>query len=175
MNFDELWGEVRAESTGRVVRGEAPPGRRGDAGAAGQAAPPGPDVLNGMTEQAVEEAREAVLERIAHFRSSVVLVPLDSEGGLWTTDLGGISWICAFSDDAALARFAEARADASREWTYRKVLGSRLLDEVVPAVDFPCGVALDAGSAGGTLFPPVTGIVPDAAAVDNSAYGEGEA
>jgi hypothetical protein len=169
MNFDELWGKVRAESTDRVVSGEAPPGARDAPAAAGG------DDLNGMTEQDVETAREAVLERIAHFRSSVVLVPLDGKGGLWTADLGGISWICAFSGEAALARFAEARGDTSREWTYRKVLGSRLLDEVVPAVDFPCGVALDPGSPDGTVFPPVTRIVPERAAVDNSAYGESDA
>lgn len=168
MNFDELWGRVRAESTDRVVGGGTPPGPGDDA------APAGRDDLNGMTEQDVEAAREEIREHIAHFRSSVVLVPLDSKGGLWTADLGGISWICAFTDDAALARFTEARGDASREWTYRTVRGSRLLDEVVPAVGFSCGVALDAGSPDGTVFPPVTGIVPDRAAVDNSAYGEDE-
>ncbi len=76
-------------------------------------------------------------------------------------------WICAFSDEAALARFAVARGEAGREWVYQSVLGARLLDVLVPLLPGPAGVALDAGSAeGGVLFPPVVGVVPDAVAVD---------
>jgi hypothetical protein len=41
-----------------------------------------------------------------------------------------------------------------------------LLDQVVPAVGGPVGVAVDAGSEAGLVLPPVTGIVPDAVAVD---------
>ncbi|WP_374775597.1 hypothetical protein [Streptomyces sp. NBC_01310] len=40
-------------------------------------------------------------------------------------------WICAFSDEQALARFARAQGDTEREWTYRTVLGARLLDAAV--------------------------------------------
>ncbi|MFC5805762.1 hypothetical protein [Streptomyces formicae] len=168
MSFDELWGRTRAESTERVL---------GGSGAAPEG-PPAPgasdaEAIADADAEAVADAREAVLERLADFRSTAVLVPLDDKGGLWTADLGGISWICAFSDEPALARFAEARGTESREWTYRRVLGSRLLDEVVPAVEFPCGVALDAGSPGGAVFPPVRGIVPDSAAVDSPSYAGG--
>jgi hypothetical protein len=98
-------------------------------------------------------------------------VPLDTTGGLWTADFGGIAWICAFSDEPALARFAQARGEEAGEWTYRRVLGSRLLDDVVPTVASPCGVALDAGSPGGAVFPPVQGIVPDRVAVDVDGEG----
>lgn len=76
-------------------------------------------------------------------------------------------WICAFSDEEALGRFAGVRGDVGREWVYRAVLGARLLDVMVPLLPGPAGVALDAGSEdGGVLFPPVVGIVPDAVAVD---------
>ncbi|QES59002.1 hypothetical protein DEJ51_16810 [Streptomyces venezuelae] len=111
-------------------------------------------------------AREAVLERLADFRSRVVLVPLDERGGLWTAELGGLDWICAFSGPETLARFADARGEAEREWPYRRIVGARLLDEVIPALDFPCGVALDAAGPGGIVFPPVRGLVPDGAALD---------
>ncbi len=95
-----------------------------------------------------------------------MVVPFDAQGSLWTADFNGVRWICAFSDEEALARFAAARGDARREWTYRTILGARLLDVMVPLLPGPGGVALDAGSATGALFPPVRGIVPDEVAVD---------
>ncbi|CAM5472319.1 hypothetical protein SNARM312S_01901 [Streptomyces narbonensis] len=95
-----------------------------------------------------------------------MLVPFDDSESLWTADFNGVRWICAFSDEEALARFAVARGDAAREWTYRTILGARLLDVMVPMLPGPGGVALDAGSADGTLFPPVAGIVPAEVAVD---------
>ncbi|MFB7515536.1 SseB family protein [Streptomyces sp. NPDC056144] len=111
-------------------------------------------------------ARRAFARLLGEFRRTAVLVPFDDTGSLWTTDFGGVRWICAFSDEAALARFAGARGEAGREWTYRTVLGARLLDVMVPMLPGPGGVALDAGSTDGALFPPVAGIVPAAAAVD---------
>lgn len=60
------------------------------------------------------------------------------------------------------------------------MLGARLLDVAIPAMPVPYGVALDVGSEGqGALFPPVRGIVPDAAAVDvddetSGSGGDGE-
>ncbi|WP_435884929.1 hypothetical protein [Streptomyces cyaneofuscatus] len=112
----------------------------------------------------------ALLER---FRSTAVLVPLadgpspDAERGLLTADLNGICFILAFSDQQALARYARARGEFHREWTYQTVLGARLLDVAVPAAGVPCGVALDcADGPGGVIFPPVKGIVPNGAAVD---------
>ncbi|MZD10104.1 hypothetical protein GTW43_34250, partial [Streptomyces sp. SID5785] len=72
-----------------------------------------------------------------------------------------------FSDEQALARYAQARGEYTREWTYRTILGARLLDVAVPAAGVPCGVALDcADGPDGMVFPPVMGIVPDEAAVD---------
>ncbi|MEW1614132.1 hypothetical protein [Streptomyces sp. NPDC088744] len=112
----------------------------------------------------------ALLER---FRSTAVLVPLgegpstDTERGLLTADLNGIRFILAFSDQQALARYAQVRGEFHREWAYRTVLGARLLDVAVPAAGVPCGVALDcADGPDGVIFPPVKGIVPGGAAVD---------
>ncbi|GAA2998455.1 SseB family protein [Streptomyces fulvorobeus] len=112
-------------------------------------------------------ARHELAVLLGEFRRTAVLVPLDEAGDLWSADQGGVRWICAFSDEEALARFARARGDAGREWTYQTVLGARLLDVMVPMLPGPAGVALDAGSEdGGMLFPPVAGIVPDAVAVE---------
>ncbi|MFJ9740349.1 hypothetical protein [Streptomyces sp. NPDC101166] len=110
---------------------------------------------------------------LGEFRRTAVLVPLvpiDGDEAPLAADFGGIRWIYAFSDELALARFATARGEGSREWAYRRVLGARLLDVGVRATGTPCGVALDVGGAQvGVLFPPVAGIVPDAVAVDRHA------
>lgn len=112
-------------------------------------------------------ARREFAVLLGEFRRTAVLVPLDEAGDLWSAEQNGVRWICTFSDEAALARFALARGEAGREWTYQTVLGARLLDVMVPLLPGPAGVALDAGSVdGGMLFPPVAGIVPDAVAVD---------
>ncbi|PNG18587.1 hypothetical protein [Streptomyces cahuitamycinicus] len=122
----------------------------------------------------VARARREFAALLGEFRRTAVLVPLDEDEAPLAGDYGGIRWIYAFSDESALARFAMARGEGSREWEYRRVLGARLLDAGVRATGVPTGVALDVGSDGdGVLFPPVTGIVPDAAAVDTeTADGE---
>ncbi|UIZ14504.1 hypothetical protein LZ559_19980 [Streptomyces sp. R527F] len=119
---------------------------------------------------------------LGEFRRTAVLVPLgdepgpEEERGMLTADFNGIRFILAFSDEQALARYAQARGEFAREWSYRTVLGARLLDVAVPAAAVPCGVALDcADGTDGMVFPPVTGIVPDAAAVDREVGGEARA
>ncbi|WP_435975194.1 hypothetical protein [Streptomyces sp. Qhu_M48] len=123
------------------------------------------------------------LDMIGELRRAVVLVPLDS-GGLWTAGLGGVRWICAFTGEASLARFARARGrtpgapgdDAARPWEYAALRGARLLDEFVPALGVPAGVAVDIADPDGAMFfPPVHGIVPDAAAVDAAVEARGHA
>ncbi|MEU4174140.1 SseB family protein [Streptomyces sp. NPDC026589] len=117
-------------------------------------------------EEALSSARREFAILLGEFRRAAVLVPFDAYGSLWTADQNGVRWICAFSDEEALARFAQAQGDGEREWTYRTILGARLLDVMVPMLPGPAGVALDAGSMDGVLFPPVAGIVPDHVAVD---------
>lgn len=86
------------------------------------------------------------------------------DGALLSAEAGGIRWLFAFTDAPALQRFAEARGEDVPAWV--PVFGARLLDQVVPRVDGPTGIAVDAGSPDGLVLPPVTGIVPDGAAVD---------
>ncbi|MEW2635557.1 SseB family protein [Streptomyces sp. NPDC048389] len=114
----------------------------------------------------VAVARRGFARLLGEFRRTAVLVPFDAHGSLWTADFNGVRWICAFSDEEALARFARAQGEAGCEWEYRTILGARLLDVMVPMLTAPAGVALDAGSEEGMVFPPVAGIVPDAVAVD---------
>ncbi|WP_199841869.1 hypothetical protein [Streptomyces sp. CB01635] len=121
----------------------------------------------------VAARRRAFAELLGEFRRTAVLVPLGDgpgpaeERGLLTADSSGVRFLLAFSDEQALARYAQARGEYSREWTYRTILGAKLLDVAVPTAGVPCGVALDcADGPDGMVFPPVRGIVPDKAAVD---------
>ncbi|MEV4438374.1 SseB family protein [Streptomyces sp. NPDC049577] len=119
---------------------------------------------------ALHEGRGRPAAVVGEFRRAAVLVPLDERGGLWTTAHGDVWWIHAFTDEAALARFAVARADGSGtprpDWEYVSVLGARLLDVVVPAIGEPAGVALDVGGDAPFFLPPVAGVVPEAAALN---------
>lgn len=132
----------------------------------------------GGTADAADDGELAVARRefarlLGEFRRTAVLVPFDEHDSPWTADLNGVRWICAFSNEEALTRFALARGETRREWKYRRILGARLLDVMVPLLPGPGGVALDAGSDDGMLFPPVRGIVPDAVAVDLGETGNG--
>ncbi|NEC67722.1 hypothetical protein [Streptomyces sp. SID9727] len=109
---------------------------------------------------------------LGEFRRALVLVPL-AGGGLWTAEFGGVRWVCGFTDEAALARFAQGRGSvhdagaAGRSWEFARLRGARLLDEVAPAMGVPAGVAVNiADPEGSMFFSPVTGVVPDAVAVD---------
>ncbi|MFJ2112008.1 hypothetical protein ACIOEX_08870 [Streptomyces sp. NPDC087850] len=109
---------------------------------------------------------------VGELRRALVLVPYD-RGGLWTAEFGGVRWVCGFTDEAAMARFSQARAAvegagaSERVWEYAQFRGARLLDEIIPAMGVPAGVAVNvADPDGAMLFPPVVGIVPDAVAVD---------
>jgi len=112
---------------------------------------------------------------VGEFRRTPLLVPV-ADGGLMTGVFGGVRWVYAFTDEAALARFAQARdAAPDQAWEYVSVLGARLADAVIPAMDGPGGVAVNvADEDGSMLFPPVKGIVPDAVAVDVDDAAEGE-
>ncbi|MFF7328568.1 hypothetical protein [Streptomyces sp. NPDC008150] len=103
---------------------------------------------------------------VGELRRAVLLVPLVG-GELWAEWAGGIRWVCAFTGEVALARFALARGEGQVPWDYAALLGARIVDEIVPVLDGPTGIAVDVATEGGAMFfPPVTGIVPDAVAVD---------
>lgn len=108
-----------------------------------------------------------VAAMVGEFRRRLVLVPL-SDGELTAAELGGLHWIYAFTSQETLAAFARGRG-AGGEWEFQSLYGARLLDEVIPSLPFWCGVAVDAGSEGGQLLPPVRGIVPERAAVEAAA------
>ncbi|MFI2346271.1 hypothetical protein ACH492_04240 [Streptomyces sp. NPDC019443] len=108
---------------------------------------------------------------VGEFRRTVLLAPLaaGADGGLMSAVQGGVRWLYAFTDEAALARFTQARGAGDREWEYLSILGARLVDAIVPMVDGPAGVAVNvADDDGSMLFPPVLGIVPEACAVDRT-------
>ncbi|MGP3986025.1 hypothetical protein [Streptomyces sp. 3N207] len=107
---------------------------------------------------------------LGEFRRAAVLVPTTGEDQLLTRSFGGVRWILAFTHEAALARFAiESGGAPDQPWEYVSVLGARLLDAVVPALDGPTGVAVDiADEDGSMLFPPARGIVPDEVAVGSN-------
>ncbi|MFJ1733633.1 SseB family protein [Streptomyces sp. NPDC088254] len=99
-------------------------------------------------------------------RRSVLLVPT-AGGGLWSSRSGGVRWICGFTDETALARFALQHGPDDQPMDYAALLGARIVDEVVPSLDEPAGLAVDIATEDGSMFfPPVVGIVPDAVAVD---------
>lgn len=109
---------------------------------------------------------------VGELRRTSVCVPLVNDS-LMSAELTGIRWLYAFSDEQELARFAVSRGAApDAELSYVRTVGARLLDVVIPAIEGPAGVVLDAGGAQAMVFPPVSGIVPDAAAVDLSEPGE---
>ncbi|KUN98041.1 hypothetical protein AQJ67_28690 [Streptomyces caeruleatus] len=97
---------------------------------------------------------------MGEFRRSEVRVPVEDDSVV-SVEAGGIRWLFAFTDDAALARFAEARGETLDERVL--VYGAWLLDRVIPRVGGPVGIAVDAGSATGMALPPAAGIVPDSA------------
>ncbi|MET8828024.1 hypothetical protein ABZX40_21525 [Streptomyces sp. NPDC004610] len=132
----------------------------------------------------MEEARTVLAERIAEqragvgdpralvgeMRRAVLLVPL-ANGGLWSAHSGGVRWVCGFTDETALARFALSQGPGDRPMDYAALLGARIVDEIVPGLGEPAGLAVDIATEDGSMFfPPVTGIVPESAAVDT---GEG--
>ncbi|WP_338672160.1 SseB family protein [Streptomyces sp. SCSIO 30461] len=100
---------------------------------------------------------------LGEFRRAEVLVPV-VDGGLLSAPSGGIRWIFAFTSLETLRQFAAQRGEAVDEWV--PVYGAHILDRMIPGIEGPTGVALDAGSPAGWLLPPVVGIVPDAVAVD---------
>ncbi|CAM5248324.1 hypothetical protein STENM223S_03243 [Streptomyces tendae] len=95
----------------------------------------------GVSAEALGERRAWVGE----FRRREVLVPV-VDGSLLSVEAGGIRWLFAFTERAALERFAR-RGARLHGWV--PVFGARLLDQVVPRVDGPVGIAVDAGSPTG--------------------------
>src|SRR5690606_8359219 len=128
----------------------------------------------------VEQPRTALAERIAEQRAGLGdpralvgemrrswRVVVWWEGGLWSAHAGGVRWVCLCADEADQARFAEQRGITERALDYAALLGAQIVDEIVPGLGEPAGLAVDIPTEDGSMFfPPVTGIVPDEDAVD---------
>ncbi|MEU9091179.1 SseB family protein [Streptomyces sp. NPDC087901] len=128
-----------------------------------------------LSEQIAERRRGVGDPRalVGEMRRSVLLVPTVGER-LWSARLGGVRWIYGFTDEAALARFALLRSSGDQAMDYAALLGARIVDEVVPSLGEPAGLAVDVATEDGSMFfPPVVGIVPEAVAVDAGEAEEG--
>ncbi|KPC61328.1 SseB family protein [Streptomyces chattanoogensis] len=103
---------------------------------------------------------------VGEFRRTSVFVPVVNDS-LMSAEMSGIRWLYAFTDEEAMNHFATARGAApDAELEYVSAVGARLLDAVIPAIEGPAGVAVNVASEQPILFPPVSGIVPDSAAID---------
>ncbi|MGW2587298.1 SseB family protein [Streptomyces virginiae] len=132
---------------------------------------------------AYRDGRANPVRLAGEFRRAALLLPLadgdaGAQGGLVSSVSDGIRWLYAFTDEEALGRFTQARTEAGRAWPCLSILGARLVDEVIPAVGGPAGVAVNVADENGSmLFPPLAGIVAGVSAVDveqgaTSARGE---
>ncbi|MGX1272908.1 hypothetical protein RKD18_006102 [Streptomyces phaeoluteigriseus] len=178
----ELLSALVAEANARSRRApsqEPPPPSR----ASCSTVPSVTHVQGGTVQQPKAALAERIAERrwggddpralVGEMRRSVLLVPV-ADGGLWSVRSGGVRWICGFTDEDALARFALHHGPGDQPMEYAALLGARIVDEIVPALGEPAGLAVDIATEDGSMFfPPVVGIVPEAAAVDAGEAEEG--
>ncbi|WP_228973317.1 hypothetical protein [Streptomyces sp. DH12] len=109
---------------------------------------------------------------VGEMRRSVLLVPF-VDWRLWSVRAGGVRWICGFTDEKALARFALQQGPGDRPMDYAALLGARIVDEVVPSLGEPAGLAVDISDESASMFfPPVTGIVAAGVAIDGGTHEE---
>lgn len=85
----------------------------------------------------------------AAFEATALEVAVTSDNVPLTLHDSGLSWLCAFTTTAALARFAVARGEGERIWHHRTVTGAELAQ-----APWPVGVAVDLGGPRPMLFPP---------------------
>ncbi|TQF65811.1 hypothetical protein FK531_20520 [Rhodococcus spelaei] len=90
----------------------------------------------------------------AALRSALLLVPVTGDDRLLTSDYGGLTWICVFTSEVAYARYLADRGEFEHGG-FRALLGSRVVDELIPALDRPAGVVVDVAGASPMAFPPM--------------------
>ncbi|MEP9382597.1 hypothetical protein [Nocardioides sp. KR10-350] len=87
-------------------------------------------------------------------RESVLYVLPWNDDDLMCADQGGIRWVYAFTSALNVAAYALARgARPDVPVDYLTVRADRLLDEAVPALGVPAGLAIDIGSEQPMLVP----------------------
>ncbi|MFX0578757.1 hypothetical protein [Nocardia nepalensis] len=88
------------------------------------------------------------------FRQASLLVPLIDEDRLYTSRLGGVDWICAFTSVEEYAHYMAARGvDPDQEYRYQRLFGWRLA-EYADTRSEPTGVTVDITGSAPMAFPP---------------------
>lgn len=108
-------------------------------------------------------------DMMAAIRAAVLLVPVVEPDRVWVGTSAGMGWLCAFTTTKQLARFARARGEGDREWSFARVRGERLLGPLLRGLGCVCGVALDVAGPQPMLLPPLRGVVDDDLALPTTA------
>ncbi|QLY30102.1 hypothetical protein [Nocardia huaxiensis] len=102
------------------------------------------------------------------FEGATLLVPLTSDDRVWTSQVGGVHWICAFTSVEEYARYMVARGVKSAEtYRYHGLLGSHLASWA-QACPEPTGVSIDCLGSAPMAFPPE---LPEAVLAEEAARG----
>ncbi|GGK37168.1 hypothetical protein [Nocardia camponoti] len=101
-------------------------------------------------------------ELVAAFDEAALLVPLlGPEDRLFTLDVGGVAWVCAFTGLTEYARFMVARGVAADDqYRFHTFLGRRL-KAFADEQSVPTGVAVDMLSSAPMTFPPAVAEAAD--------------
>lgn len=89
----------------------------------------------------------------AAFRDARLLLPVTDDDRVLTSTVRGVDWLCVFTDEEQFATHLAARGE-SLPARCRAVLGSRILDGIVPALARRTGVVVNAAGSAPMAFPP---------------------
>jgi hypothetical protein len=92
------------------------------------------------------------------FGDAALFVPLTDDERVFTSEVDGVHWICAFTSVEELARYWARRGgvDPRREYRYHTLRGHRLAEYAAGRAE-PTGVMVDAVGAAPMAFPPKVG------------------
>jgi hypothetical protein len=89
------------------------------------------------------------------FRDAILVVPLIDSDRVWTSEMGGVHWLCAFTSIDEFARFQVRRGvEPDRSYRYHTLAGWRLADYAASR-SVPTGVIVDAMGTAPMAFPPI--------------------
>ncbi|MFE9324115.1 hypothetical protein ACIHDR_11930 [Nocardia sp. NPDC052278] len=88
------------------------------------------------------------------FGKALLVVPLIDGDRVFTSRVGGVDWICAFTSVEEYGRYMTARGvDPDQQYRYHMLLGSRLAEYAASRSE-PTGVAVDMVGTAPMAFPP---------------------
>ncbi len=92
---------------------------------------------------------------VSAFRDAVLFVPLTGDDRIFTSEVGGVHWICAFTSVEELAAYWQRRGAVTppREYRYHTLRGDRLAEYAAGRAK-PTGVMVDAVGTTPMAFPP---------------------